>query len=182
MICCLCFCSKACMQIRLETWCCYWLLFYLPVLGAAVSQCTNWIKSNFDVFRQLMTPVVQVDKAISWCIRNTAVDIERSNGWKLESTQTSCLVWVAWPSLHFNSSSEACTNKQSTCFKSQRAMKSVIYVENMKNEGKTISAVNHCMLSSFPHLDFKCNAKSSLLMPQFCADCFKAIMCVNASM
>lgn len=54
-----------------------WLLAYLFVLSAAVSKCTNWIKSNFDVFGQLMTPVVQVDKAISGCVRFTAVDIEK---------------------------------------------------------------------------------------------------------
>lgn len=59
----------------------------LALLSAAVSKCTNWIKSNCDVFKQLLTPVVQVGKAISLSIRFTLVDTQKNKAkeWKREN-------------------------------------------------------------------------------------------------
>lgn len=37
----------------------------LCVRALCVSKCTNWIKGNCDVFRQLLTPVVGMGRAIS---------------------------------------------------------------------------------------------------------------------
>lgn len=43
-----------------------------------VPKCTNWIKGNCDVFRQLLTSVVGVGKAIILAIRFTLVDTQNT--------------------------------------------------------------------------------------------------------
>lgn len=68
----------------------------LPLLSAAVSMCTNSIKSNCDVFRQLLTPVVQVGKAISLTIRFTAVDTQKQSQ-RVEAGEQAGSGFVKWP-------------------------------------------------------------------------------------
>lgn len=52
-------------------------LCHCSLLSAVVSKSTNCIKSNCDVFRQLLTHVVHVGKAISLSIRYSPADTQK---------------------------------------------------------------------------------------------------------
>lgn len=92
--------------------------------SAAHSNCTNSIKSNCDVFRQMLTPVVQVGKPISLNMRFTPVDTQKKQSQRVDAREQEGSGLVKWLGhwCFFCYALDAGTNNQGTSLKAQTTM------------------------------------------------------------